>query len=110
LCRFVTKRLTLTEFYGILTLSPNRQQTEGDEGMDQAKLRSLIYGHFRTAADMARQMGWGKQKLHRVITGKQDPNLLDLTDMARALGKPLMEMVDIFLPQKSPNGQLLGRA
>ncbi|MDR3207370.1 MAG: helix-turn-helix transcriptional regulator [Oscillospiraceae bacterium] len=78
--------------------------------MNQAKLRSLIYGRYRTAAEMARQMGWGKQKLHRVVNGKQDPNLLDLTDMAHALGKPMMEMVDIFLPQKSPNGQLLKRA
>ena len=81
--------------------------------MDQSKLRSLIYGQFRTAADMARQMEWGKQKLHRIANGKQEPNLNDLSAMAQVLGKPLMEMVDIFLSGQSPFGQqsdhLLGR-
>ena len=79
--------------------------------MDQAQLRSIIYGRFRTAADMARQLKWGKQKLHRIISGKQVPNLTELSDMARVLEKPLMEMADIFLrppspiEQHSPRGQ-----
>ena len=65
--------------------------------MNMNRLRSLIYGQFRTAADMARAMDWGKQKLHRIMSGKQEPNLSDLSSMARTLGKPLMEMADIFL-------------
>ena len=72
--------------------------------MDQSKLRSLIYGNFRTAADMARQMDWGKQKLHRIVNGKQEPNLTDLSAMAQALGKSLMEMARIFLPCESHHG------
>ena len=65
--------------------------------MNTKRLRSLIYGQFHTAADMARQMEWDKQKLHRVISGKQKPNLTDLSDMARALNQPLMDMANIFL-------------
>ena len=70
--------------------------------MNQSQLRSLIYGRFRTAADMARQMNWGKQKLHRIANGKQEPTLTDLSSMARALDKTLLEMADIFLLPKSP--------
>jgi len=77
--------------------------------MNQSKLRSLVYGQFRTAADMARKMNWGKQKLHRIINGKQEPNLTDLSSMAQVLNKPLMEMVNIFLLEESPNGRLKDR-
>ena len=76
--------------------------------MNQSQLRGLVYGRFHTVADMARQMDWGKQKLHRIINGRQEPNLTDLSSMAQALNVSLTEMADIFLPVSSPFRQQSG--
>ncbi len=73
--------------------------------MNHGKLRSLIYGKFNTASELARHMHWGKQKLHRIASGKQEPNLWDISSLSDALGTPIMEIVDIFLHNESPNRQ-----
>ncbi len=69
------------------------------------RIRSLIYARFQTAAAMARYMGWGKQKLHRIVSGIQIPDLDDLSDISRALDCPIGTLADLFLSEMSPNGR-----
>ena len=65
--------------------------------MDELKeLRSMIYRTFRNAADMSRELGWGKQKLHRIVTGRQAPNVVDLYAMADALEVERPKLCDLF--------------
>ena len=65
--------------------------------MDKNKLRGLIYSNYRTVADMARKMGWGKQKLWRIITGKQLPNAYEIDAMAKAMQASRYDILDLFL-------------
>ena len=64
--------------------------------METDKLRGLIYGKYRTAADMAHTMSWDKQKLHRIMLGKQKPSIDDIFQLAAALDKPWQDVVGVF--------------
>lgn len=70
--------------------------------MEKTGLRGRVYDRYVTAADMARQMGWGRQKLHRIMSGKQIPTVADLADLSRALESPIGEIAHLFLRNQSP--------
>jgi len=63
------------------------------------KFRGMVYSTFHNAASMAREMGWEKQKLHRIMTGKQEPSVSELHELAAALHTPVIAVVNAFAPQ-----------
>ncbi len=69
------------------------------------KLRGWICGQYGSISALSRHMGWGRQKLQRIVSGKQIPILADLCDLSCALNKSMMELAQIFLDKKSPNEQ-----
>lgn len=69
------------------------------------ELRGLIYSKFDSESDMARRLGWPRQKLNKITNGTKEPDITELNELARLLEKPVGDMAQIFLKHVSPNGQ-----
>lgn len=70
------------------------------------ELRGMIYSRYPNESAMAKYMGWTKQKLNKITTGKKMPDLQETNEIAIALGKSLTDVANIFLNKKSPNGDI----
>ena len=73
-----------------------------------AKVRELcamIHGNFDTESECARTLGWPRQKLNKITNGTREPTLEEVSQIAAVFQKPLGDIAEIFLRQKSPNGQ-----
>ena len=64
------------------------------------ELDSLIYGEFDSQAEFAREIGWGKQKLNKIVNGEQTPSIIDVQTIAEGLGVPFMAIARFFLKVK----------
>lgn len=69
------------------------------------ELRGLIYGKYDTETQLANELGWTKQRLNVITTGRREPNLEEVEALAGKLDKSVEDMVYIFLRHKSPNRQ-----
>lgn len=69
------------------------------------ELRGIIYTNFDSEADMAKKIGWTRQRLSKITNGKKEPDIEELNVLARTLGKSVEEIAQIFLRYKSPNRQ-----
>lgn len=65
--------------------------------MRNVSLDKLIYGCFRSEANMAKRMGWSRQRLNKITTGLKTPNVNDINKMASALDTSVGNLCDIFL-------------
>ena len=73
--------------------------------MKNRELRGLIYSQYDSESELAKTLGWPKQKLNKMTNGIKEPNLNDLNELANALNAKTEELFQIFLRHKSPNGQ-----
>lgn len=62
-------------------------------------LKGLIYGKYGKEVNLAKALGWSKQRLNRITTGRSMPNVEELNALAVALDTSVERMVHIFLPQ-----------
>lgn len=69
------------------------------------ELRGLIYGKYETETQLAHDLGWSKQRLNVITTGRREPDLEEVAALADKLGRSVEEIFYIFLRQKSPNRQ-----
>ena len=70
------------------------------------ELRSIIYGEYKSEAELARYLNWFPQRLNLITNGIREPNIQEINDLTKALEITVEELIDIFLRHKSPNGQL----
>lgn len=70
-----------------------------------AELRGLIYGKYESETQLAKELGWTKQRLNVITTGRREPNLEEIEALSNKLDKSVEDMVYIFLRQKSPYRQ-----
>lgn len=70
------------------------------------ELKGLIYSKYGKETVLADKLGWTRQRLNKITTGRKTPNIEELNELAQALDEPVDRMMHIFLPKKSPNGQL----
>lgn len=73
-----------------------------------AKIRELcglIYSKYDTEAELARELGWPRQRLNKITTGAKEPDLHEVAAIASKLDSSLEDIASIFLRSKSPNGQ-----
>jgi len=61
------------------------------------ELRGLIYSKFKNEARMADALGWSRQRLNKITTGKKIPDLFEVRDIANILGVEFMVVANIFL-------------
>lgn len=69
------------------------------------ELSGLIHGHYDTETQLAKKLGWSKQKLNRITNGMKEPDLAEAAAIATALDVSIDQIATIFLPGSSPNGQ-----
>lgn len=69
------------------------------------ELRGLIYGKYETETQLANDLGWSKQRLNVITTGRREPDLEEVAALADKLGRSVEEIFYIFLRHKSPNRQ-----
>lgn len=61
-----------------------------------SKLKSAIYEKFPNESACARALGWERQKLNNISLGKSRPNVDDINDLSKVLGKSIGEIVGFF--------------
>lgn len=69
--------------------------------INSSLLRGKIYTKCKTMSECADEIGWTKQRLHNIMTGKQDANVKDIKILQEFLSLSESEIMDIFLPNKS---------
>lgn len=70
------------------------------------ELCGLIHSKYDTEAELARELGWNRQKLNRITNGTKEPDLVEATAIAKALDVSIERIANIILCYKSPNKQL----
>jgi transcriptional regulator with XRE-family HTH domain len=69
------------------------------------ELRGLIYSKFDSESEMAKKLGWPRQRLNKITNGIKEPDIKELNELAEALDKSVGDIAQIFLNCESPNGQ-----
>lgn len=63
----------------------------------RVELRDMIREKFRSEAECARKMGWSRQRLNKITTGKKIPDIMELNSIAAVLERNADELLHIFL-------------
>ena len=71
--------------------------------MKNLRLSGLIHSRFNSISDCSRNTGISNQKLGRILNGAE-PTLAEYCRLCHVLGLDQSKSVDIFLPEKFPNG------
>ncbi|WP_185741092.1 helix-turn-helix transcriptional regulator [Clostridium sp. KNHs216] len=69
------------------------------------ELRGLIYSQFDSETEFAKAIGWPRQRVNKITNGTKEPDIDELSVLAKALNKSVGEIAQIFLRCKSPNEQ-----
>lgn len=67
------------------------------------QLSGLIHANYDNESAMAQAMGWSRQRLNRITTGKRLPDLNEVQALADALNTSFSSMAQIFLGGESTN-------
>lgn len=73
--------------------------------MDLGRLRGEIVAEYRTQTAFADAIGWHKNKVTNMLTGKYKPDTDEVAKIADLLHLDAPKFCGIFLPKKSPNGE-----
>ena len=68
-------------------------------------LKSLIYAHFDSESSFATSIGWTRQRLNRITSGRKEPTIGEVNAISAGLNEPVEIIAAFFLSEKSPNGQ-----
>lgn len=64
-----------------------------------------ILRKYKSVAACAREMGWTRQRLNRIVCGQKNPTVSDVNAIARAIDRDAAEVYLIFLKSESTNRQ-----
>lgn len=67
------------------------------------ELSRIINAKYRSEAEFARAMGWSRQKMNKITTGKQLPDIAELNSMAEMLDVGTTDLLRAFLLEQGPN-------
>ena len=61
------------------------------------EIRGLIHSKFDSESAFAEHLGWSRQQMNKITTGKRKPSLEEAFAISQALGKDFEEIAQIFL-------------
>lgn len=67
-------------------------------------LKGMIHSKFDSEVQMSNALGWNRQRLNKITTGKKEPDLNEVQAIANILGVTFMDVASIFLRTQSPDG------
>lgn len=73
--------------------------------MDLCRLRGEIVAEYRTQTAFADAIGWHKNKVTKMLTGKYKPDTDEVVEIAGLLHLDVPKFCDIFLPKNLPFGE-----
>jgi len=62
-----------------------------------SELRSLVYGKFDSQTEFAEHLNWSKQRLSKVTSGKKEPSISEVFEIAQGLDADMAVVVRIFV-------------
>lgn len=65
--------------------------------MENTALRMAIGQRYNKESDLARDLGWTRQKLSKTILGQRNPKISDINALSKALGLPVGEIISFFV-------------
>ena len=68
-----------------------------------SEVKEIILGKYRSEAACAKALGWPRQRLNKITTGKKTPDIDEVNCLSVALGVDVARLLHIFLHQKSTN-------
>lgn len=77
--------------------------------MNLNRLRGEIVAVYGTQAAFAEHVNWTNNKVSRLVTGQYKPDTDEVDIIVQALNLNAAKFLDIFLPEKSPNGDRVDR-
>ncbi|MCL1808226.1 MAG: helix-turn-helix domain-containing protein [Clostridiales bacterium] len=69
-------------------------------------LRGLIYGKFDSETAFAKRLGWSRQRLNKITSGKSKPDIDEVFIIAQGLEEDFETVAQVFLQYWSPKRQL----
>lgn len=60
-------------------------------------LRGMIYAKFDSESKCAEALGWSRQRLWKITTGKREPTLDEVKSLSDVLEEPFMNIANLFL-------------
>ena len=66
------------------------------------ELRSIIYGKFDSQTKFANALGWSKQRISKISSGKKEPTISETSQIAKALDLDISVIADIFVQYWEP--------
>lgn len=72
--------------------------------MNTAKLRGRIAEYYGSQRAYCRATGWKPNKLCKLLKNNYVPDVNEVANLASNLQLTPDDVIDIFLPKKSPNG------
>lgn len=73
--------------------------------IDLNLLKGLIYSRYGSQTAISNSLGWGKNKIGKILKGKVKPSIDDCYHLYIALNLSKEEYISIFLPFLTPNGE-----
>ncbi|MCL2437317.1 MAG: helix-turn-helix transcriptional regulator [Clostridiales bacterium] len=61
------------------------------------ELRSLIYGKFDSQTEFAERLGWSKQRLSKITSGRKEPSIREVSAISQGLGIDIAVVARIFV-------------
>ena len=65
------------------------------------KVKGEVYAKFKNIAELAKVLGWSRQKLSLIVNGNREPNLSDIQAMANVLNIDAEKLASFFLELRS---------
>ena len=86
--------------------SVTKWMISGVKKMTEARkaLKIMIFEKYDTETACAEAIGWPKQRLNKMTSGKKEPSVSEVFAIANAVERPVAEVAGVFLQMKSPNG------
>lgn len=66
--------------------------------------RGRIYEKYRNQSELARALGWNKQRLSRILTGAKTPTLAEVRELSKKLEMLFEDTANIFLSHGHQSG------
>lgn len=61
------------------------------------ELKALIYKKYDTEAEFARAIGWPRQRLNKITSGRKEPTISEVNEISVGLDEPVQQIASFFL-------------
>lgn len=62
------------------------------------QLKEMVYSKYKNESAMAAFLGWPRQRLNKITTGRRVPTVQEVGEISNALGEKVETIAGLFLP------------